>query len=324
MSLVSIIIPVYNAENTLEKAIRSAISQSYSAVEILLVDDGSTDKSPRICDEWSVKDNRIKVFHKQNGGVSSARNYGLEKAKGDYILMLDSDDELDLNACEVLINKIEDYDVLIFGSKGDVIILPPQDKSYKSLAEFHVDFLNLLNIELLSPSWNKFYRKNFIKTGFPIDISFGEDLVFALNYLSHCEKIRMITNQLYIYKTESNISLSRSFNITRIEDIEKYQKMILSLFGLINSGDDMIYQKYLNDSLNYVRELYCSKCYSYNLKVNILKEWYSKSYIKREQLKYSGSLFYKALYFCVKHQLWILPQIILYIARMIQLKNIIK
>ena len=92
MEVISVIVPVYNVESFLNQCIRSIVQQEYKALEIILVDDGSTDRSPHICDEWAIKDNRIIVFHKPNAGVNSARNKGLEIAHGDYITFVDGDD----------------------------------------------------------------------------------------------------------------------------------------------------------------------------------------------------------------------------------------
>lgn len=92
--LVSIIVPVYNVETYVSKCIDSIVNQNYSNLEIILIDDGSKDNSSKICDEWSTKDRRIKVFHKKNGGVSSARNYGIKKSSGKYVCFVDSDDYL--------------------------------------------------------------------------------------------------------------------------------------------------------------------------------------------------------------------------------------
>ena len=102
MNKISIIIPVYNVEKYLDECINSIVFQEYRNLEIVLVDDGSPDKSPQICDEWAQKDSRIKVIHKENGGVSSARNIGLQHASGDYITMLDSDDWITAEFSEVV------------------------------------------------------------------------------------------------------------------------------------------------------------------------------------------------------------------------------
>lgn len=105
MYKVSVIVPVYNVEKYLNKCIESIIKQSYENIEIILVDDGSTDKSGKICDEYSLKDSRIKVIHKENGGLSDARNYGIDAATGDYLLFVDSDDYIDID----LIKNVNQY-----------------------------------------------------------------------------------------------------------------------------------------------------------------------------------------------------------------------
>ena len=101
--LISVIIPVYNAEKYLSKSVNSVLSQTYQRFEILLIDDGSTDQSPQMCDEYAAQYKNIHAFHKQNGGASTARNAGLENAKGEYIFFLDSDDWLEPNALETMI-----------------------------------------------------------------------------------------------------------------------------------------------------------------------------------------------------------------------------
>lgn len=112
-NLISIIIPVYNVEKYLRRCIDTVVNQTYKILEIILIDDGSTDNSGKICDEYAAKDNRIKVIHKQNGGVSSARNFGLDIAKGDYIGFVDSDDYIDFNMFEHLKYLIDTYETLI-------------------------------------------------------------------------------------------------------------------------------------------------------------------------------------------------------------------
>lgn len=106
--LISIIVPVYNSEKTLDRCINSILEQTFQNWELLLINDGSTDRSREICDEYTLKDKRIKTIHKENGGVSSARNKGIKCSKGDYILMLDSDDSLELNTCESLMIMSEE------------------------------------------------------------------------------------------------------------------------------------------------------------------------------------------------------------------------
>lgn len=115
MPKVSVIIPVYNAEKYLRKCLDSVLAQSFADFEVLLINDGSTDGSGKICDDYAQKDARVKVFHKENGGVSSARNLGLDNATGDWIVFVDSDDYVEKNYFEVINNNLsQEIDVLVF------------------------------------------------------------------------------------------------------------------------------------------------------------------------------------------------------------------
>ncbi|MBQ5852329.1 MAG: glycosyltransferase family 2 protein, partial [Lachnospiraceae bacterium] len=101
--MISIVVPVYNVEKYLERCVDSLINQTYENIEILLIDDGSKDNSGQMCDEYANKDSRITVYHKENGGLSDARNYGMDRAKGEYIIFIDSDDYVEPNMMEFLI-----------------------------------------------------------------------------------------------------------------------------------------------------------------------------------------------------------------------------
>ena len=113
MSLISIIVPVYNAEKTLNRCVSSILSQTFQDWELLLIDDGSTDRSGKLCDEYAAKDQRIKVFHKKNGGVSSARNIGLDHAKGQWVTFVDCDDWIVDSALDIDYDETNE-DLLLF------------------------------------------------------------------------------------------------------------------------------------------------------------------------------------------------------------------
>ena len=115
--LISIIVPVYNKEKYIKKCVDSLIKQSYSDIEIILVDDGSTDKSPEICDEYAERDSRIRVIHRENGGLSVARNTGIENANGKYLMFVDADDWVAVDFCEAALKSISenDADIAVFG-----------------------------------------------------------------------------------------------------------------------------------------------------------------------------------------------------------------
>lgn len=140
----SIIVPVYKVEQYLDCCVQSIISQSFQDFELILVDDGSPDKSPLICDEWSTKDNRIIVIHKENGGASDARNRGLDLAMGEYILFIDSDDYwCDNCLLQDVYDRIQKYneDIVLFGNK----IIYEDGKEEVARSNYNVDFLNLHN-----------------------------------------------------------------------------------------------------------------------------------------------------------------------------------
>ena len=162
--LISVIIPVFKVEDYIDECIISVINQSYKQLEIILVDDGSPDKCPELCDSWATKDNRIKVVHKCNGGLSSARNAGLDIARGDYISFVDSDDyiapDMILNLYKCIIqNKTDISACKIYSVTGNIIV--EYDKSGNAIKDKSnvlraFDYLRLYlggNIE--NASWNK-------------------------------------------------------------------------------------------------------------------------------------------------------------------------
>ena len=118
--LISVVVPIYNVEKELERCVESLLKQTYTNLEIILVDDGSTDRCPQICDEYLNEDGRVLVIHKKNGGLSDARNEGLIKASGKYVMFVDSDDYLGLDACEKLCEAMqEDIDFVVDCYQGD-------------------------------------------------------------------------------------------------------------------------------------------------------------------------------------------------------------
>lgn len=171
--LISVIVPVYRVEDYLDECVQSIIDQSYTNLEIILVDDGSPDKCPQMCETWKSKDNRIKVVHKKNGGLSSARNAGLDIARGDYISFVDSDDYiaqdmiLNLYKC-IKKNKTDISACKIYSVTGNIIV--EYDKSGNAIKDKSnvlraFDYLRLYlggNIE--NASWNKLYKRECFKT----------------------------------------------------------------------------------------------------------------------------------------------------------------
>ena len=132
-SLISVIIPVYNTEAYLDRCLQSIINQTYTCLDIILVDDGSSDRCPFLCDIWSEKDKRIRVIHKENGGLSDARNAAIDIAKGDYITFVDSDDWISPNTYAPLIEQIGDNDILEYSIAERLLLT---DTTYEDITDY--------------------------------------------------------------------------------------------------------------------------------------------------------------------------------------------
>ena len=207
--MISIIVPVYNAEKYLPECIQSILSQSYQDYEAILVDDGSTDISGEICEQYTQTDNRLRVFHKSNGGVSSARNLGIAEAKGEYITFVDADDYLAPNYLLELVNENEDFDFVVGGAtiidNNNEYICESKhnDTIIRSKAEFVSYYPELDESVVFDAPWNKLFRTLIIKKNaicFDANFYYGEDKLFVLSYLKQVESIHIIPTCSYYYR----------------------------------------------------------------------------------------------------------------------------
>ena len=218
--MISIIVPVYNCDDTIEKCVSSIQKQTYSDLELILVDDGSTDDSGRLCDQFGASDARIRVIHKENGGVSSARNAGLDAAQGDYILFCDSDDYAELAWCSKLVSAAQSspnaFPICNYfrnTSSGETINYEQQcDALDAQIAS--KDFFKLYQLELIGTPWNKIYRRDILSekhVRFRADLSLGEDLIFNLEYMKFLDGFTYINEPLYHYNLGNGQSLSAKY-----------------------------------------------------------------------------------------------------------------
>lgn len=216
--LVSIIVPVYNAESNLQRCVDSLLKQDYSNTEIILINDGSTDKSGSICERFRDAYSNIIYIKKDNGGVSSARNTGLENAHGNYIVFADSDDYLELDCCSKLVSAIKSYDAdIVFSGhytvQKDKILDRHEMKSSGSyiLSESAGIIVELFNTGIVNQPFGKIFKKDKITSLFKSHLSLGEDLVFVLEYLTNCESIAVIPGAYYAYVSDNENSLSKKY-----------------------------------------------------------------------------------------------------------------
>ena len=283
--MVSIIVPIFNTSHYLNRCIHSLVNQTVKDIQIILVDDGSMDDSLLVCKEWADVDKRIIVIEQENCGVSSARNKGIEFSKGEFILLLDSDDWIALDTIEILLREQlkHNADCVVFGftqTSGNVWA-PHKNVVYNSLMELKVAFSYWLKTELLSSSVNKLYKKELIKKMYPVGMAFGEDLLFSLDYLEQCKCISFIKEPLYQHEVYNNSSLTHSFNVKRFEDIEVIQKRILEF--AVENNDKELYKKYVSDCIRIIRSfLLCNE--KYKGKKYILQAWFKNSYFQELNL----------------------------------------
>ena len=257
--LVSIIVPIYNAEKYLERCINSILVQEYTYFELLLIDDGSTDRSPQICDHFAAQDTRIKVVHKENSGVSDTRNLALDLAQGDYIQFLDSDDWITpdatknfvhsavSNGCDLVISAF--YRVVgdSFSPKSSIDKegLFTRDEFADEMMDNPADFY-------YGVLWNKFFKRSIIEKyhiRMEKDISWCEDFIFNLEYLRHCRVIFSLKTPTYYYvKVKGSLVHSQSSNISQIIHMkltvfEYYQQFFKSVYDE-ESYDSIRFQIY--------------------------------------------------------------------------------
>lgn len=234
--LVTVVVPVYNVEKYLDRCIDSIVNQTYKNLEIILVDDGSPDNCPQMCDGWAKKDNRIKVIHKKNAGAGMARNTGLDNANGDYIFFIDSDDCVSTQIVEKCLLNAEknNSDVVIFGRcdtfndgrqiSKDICI----DKGVFQKKDIRNELISaMLNYKfgIGMSIWSKMYKVQTIKRLNKRFVSerelFSEDVYFGIDLFADIDTVTILKENLYYYLVRDN-SLSRQFNINRHQTQNDY------------------------------------------------------------------------------------------------------
>lgn len=212
---ISIIVPVYNAENTLDRCVSALIGQTYQSIEIILINDGSKDHSLDICQRYASADSRIKVIDKLNGGVSSARNAGLDAATGVFVVFCDSDDWAEPDWCEVLRSYYEESCLVMCGLyvEGEQNYIPPEIKADNGGSRYTRQDFHRLKLCCFNAPWNKIYLREVIEQQsirFRENLSNGEDLLFNLEYMNHISgEIIFLDKCVYHYEWPRNYSLSK-------------------------------------------------------------------------------------------------------------------
>ena len=238
MPKVSIIVPVYKVEKYLSRCIDSILGQTFQDFELILVDDGSPDRCGEICDEYEQKDDRVIAIHKENGGVSSARNTGMDKASGEYIMFVDSDDYIDLNMLEDML-IYDGSDLILSGLKyvdnnGNIIKEFTSNEVEKTgLKEFVREFyINMDEKFLLSGPYNKLFCKEVIKlysVAYNEDFSICEDGLFVVDFLMRCRNVSCVDKSYYNYVQYGTGTLMCGYNSNAIKACEALHSAKIAL-----------------------------------------------------------------------------------------------
>ena len=250
---ISIIVPVYNGEKTIKRCIDSILEQTYENIEIIIVNDGSVDNTLSICEKNYKNNKNVFIFNINNGGVSNARNFGIEKSTGEYIIFVDGDDTLDQDMIISLYNNLKsNKDIVICGIKLlDSNLNLVNELNYSNTNKSDVvnldkkEILQLFKIDLLNSPCNKLFISSIIKNNnlkFNSNLSIGEDLMFVMDYLEYINNIYVLNKSMYNYINSNNQSLSIKINL---EMYEIQMSIFKKIYSFLEKNKISI--KYKND-----------------------------------------------------------------------------
>ncbi|PGS52661.1 glycosyltransferase family 2 protein [Bacillus sp. AFS041924] len=293
--LLTIIVPVYNAEKTIGRAINSVLNQTFQDFELILINDGSMDKSLQIMNEIAKDVPHIKVFDIPNSGVSNARNYGINHASGRYTTFLDADDYYIENALSEALGDIsEETQLIIFGynvesdHKISVSRIPNKETTqFPNEKQFRSFVISLIKNEMINAPWNKVYLTSYLKVNkilFDPTLNIGEDLKFNLSVIRDIKHVKVINKALINYCVIKGEGLVSRFRINRfdlrynmINDI----KELLSYWELYTENKPVIDQMLIRDIMGYFMDFYKSSCdLSYSEKLERVNEIINRNEIR--------------------------------------------
>lgn len=264
--LISVIVPIYNSEEYLTECLDSIVKQTYQNLEIILVDDGSDDGSCSICDEYSLRDSRIRVIHQNNMGVSAARNHGIDAAKGDYIAIIDSDDYIDQRMVEKLYLLLMKYQTDM--SICDVIRIDEKTNKYARvniIPDEIIDSGTALT-RLFEPdnwcyvvAWNKLYKRSLWKTiRYPIGM-IREDEAVIHRLFGNCKKIALMSESLYFYRKTPGSIMNSAYSIQQCDKYFAFADRALYLKNIYRTdllwiAVSRYWDNFINDYLIFIND----------------------------------------------------------------------
>ena len=311
---ISVIVPVYNTESYLKKCIESIINQTFRNIEIILVDDGSTDTSAEILADYALRDNRIIVIHQENQGLSAARNAGMRSAKGEYIMFVDSDDWIKKDMVECLLKNIEE-------SKSQAVfcnyitVRDGEEIPCEGILEYKVyqsDEVSKIISNMFgggryySSIWRGIYEREVIENSniYFQNLQFAEDLNFNLEYLLNCSRVKIIKDELYYYRVNSTSALQSLKN--KVDEIQKVPYEIYSLITKYNCLEKYSVEMLSELSLTVKRLFDINNKYS-NFKVNAanFRKWNFKEIEKYSNNDRISKMYFQRKWIKLYVYLWI-------------------
>lgn len=278
MSLISIIVPIYNGEKYLKKCLNSILRQTYKNIEVILINDGSIDKSNQICKEYIKLDDRIIYIEQKNKGVSGARNKGIEVANGDFVLFVDVDDYMQPNMIEELYNKAKKYNSDIVISNYHIV-----EKSNIIRNEYNMEKVNITSNEFIKYMlneefyrgflWNKLINRRIIANcRFDENIHIMEDLVFLLEISKNINSVYVLKDEYLYFYVQHDLSALHKKTIKQMSNCLAYEKIV---DYIIENNIKLLDDDYCYYIWNYVYTFMCNYCYM-NAKGILINEYKQK------------------------------------------------
>lgn len=323
--LVSVVVPVYKVEKYLKRCVNSIIAQSYANLEIILIDDGSPDNCPELCDYYVGIDSRVRVIHKNNAGVSAARNTGILNSTGEYILFVDSDDYIKESMVENMIAEMKESetDVCVCGfesidSSNRINNYKQMNASYSGCFKKFVDvnFIELYDQFLINPPWNKLIRKRVLienNIEFYESLSINEDVLFSIQVLHKCNRLSVIKDCYYSYcQNDQPNSLTNKFHPNGLDSCFLLKDALIECLADKKSSIDTL--RVMKDRMflkfiGFIIAMYKLSNYSNEKCYQVLKQLINdeRFYELIDYVEFNGlRLRRKVGVFALKHKLYIL------------------
>lgn len=340
MPEISIIVPVYNVEKYLSKCIDSILNQTFNNFELILVDDGSTDKSYEICDYYKNIDRRVVVIHKNNEGAAEARNYGIRLAKGDFIGFVDSDDYIEENMYETLYNIMIDFksDIVVcnhmnfkdnFYKRENKRIMKKDIKSFNNIEALENYLLNYgdKNKVMKTIVWDKLYKKElFDNISFPKG-KIAEDGYVIYKLLYYSNKITYVDEILYYYYQRNDSVSKTKFSLKTLEVYDDWREIFLFLYSKNKKLSKKAAKYYIDKHISTYKKLMNNE---YKLEVykkykDLIRDDFKNDFLKFKNIKLSKLELMKVYLFTINYYLFEIFENILYYVKCIKnkIKNII-